>query len=122
MINKNNIIPITKMDLLSMIGTILALAGVTYAILKASVAGACKVTGTGDAGNLLADAPVSEIEIADGVTAAVIYFVPAYNYTGIKGATLAAASVAVDANSAGLYKATLATGEVTITAVTPIAE
>ena len=122
MINKNQIIPVVKIDLLSLIGTILAIAGVTYAILKASIAGAAKVTGTGDAGTFLADGPVSELEIAAGVTACTVYFVPAYDYKGIKGATLASASVDVDADSANLYKAVLATGEVTITAVTPIAE
>lgn len=124
MINKDFIIPITKMDLLSMIGTILTLASVSFSIAVASVAGAVEITGSGAAGTFLANGPVKEIDFKSGVTGGTVYFIPAYDYEGIKvagaAATMAAESVEVDAANAGLYKAVLSSGEVTITAVTPV--
>lgn len=124
MINLKNIIPVVKMDLLSLIGTILAIANVSFQIAVASVAGEVDITGSGAAGNFLANGPVKEIDFKSGVTGATVYFIPAYDYTGIKvagaAATMASDSVDVIAESANLYKAVLSSGEVTITAVTPV--
>lgn len=124
MINKNNIIPVVKIDLLSLIGTILTLIGTAFSVAEVSVAGACAVTGSGAAGNFLANGPVKEIDFKTGVTGATVYFIPAYDYAGIKvagaAATMDTDSVEVIKESANLYKAVLASGEVTITAVTPV--
>ena len=124
MVNLKNIIPVVKMDLLSLIGTILTIANVSFAIAEASVSGACDITGSGAAGNFLANAPVKTIDFKSGVTGATVYFIPAYDYEGIKvagaAATMASESVAVLADSCNLYKAVLSSGEVTISAVTPI--
>ena len=124
MINLKNIIPVVKMDLLSLIGTILTIANVSFQIAVASVAGEVAITGSGAAGNFLANGPVKEIDFKSGVTGATVYFIPAYDYAGIKvagaAATMASDSVDVIAESANLYKAVLSSGEVTITAVTPV--
>ena len=127
MINKDRIIPVQKMDLLSLIGTILALIGTSFAVIKAStIAGDFSVTGTGAAGNKLADQPVKSLDFATGVTGGTVYFVPDYHYEGITvagaAATIASGSVTPDPDSCNLYKAVLSSGSVTITAVTPIAQ
>ena len=125
MINKDRIVPIQKMDLLTMIGTILALHGTSYAVLAAStVEGAFSVTGSGAAGNKLANQPVQSLDFASGVTSGTVYFVAAYDYAGITGAgaaaTIADGSAAVNPDGVTVYKAALASGEVTITAVSPV--
>lgn len=124
MINKNNIIPVLKMDLLSLIGTILTIANVSFQIAVASVAGEVEITGSGAAGNFLANGPVKEIDFKSGVTGGTVYFIPAYDFEGIKvagaAATMDAESVDVIKESANLYKAVLSSGEVTISAVTPV--
>ena len=124
MVNKDFIIPVQKTDLLSLYGTVLTIANVSFAIAACSVEGECDVTGSGSAGNFLANGPVKSIDFKSGVTGATVYFIPAYDYEGIKvagaAATMDAESVEVDAVEANLYKAVLSSGEVTITAVTPI--
>ena len=127
MINNDRIVPIQKMDLLTMIGTILTLHGTTYAVLASStVEGDFSVTGSGAAGNKLANQPVKTLDFASGVTGGTVYFVAAYDYEGITvagaPATIADGSATVKADGATLYSAVLASGEVTISAVSPVAE
>ena len=125
MINKDRIVPVQKIDLLTLIGTILGLHGTSYAVLAAStVEGAFSVTGTGDVGNKLANQPVQSLDFASGVTAGVVYFVAAYDYAGITvagaAATIADGSATVKPDGVTLYKAALASGEVTVTAISPV--
>ena len=125
MINNDRIVPIQKTDFLSLIGTVLALHGTSYAILASSdVEGTFSVTGTGAAGNKLANQPVKTIDFASGVTSGTVYFVPAYDYAGITvagaAATIADGSATVKPDGITLYSAALASGEVTITALTPV--
>jgi hypothetical protein len=124
MVNKDFIIPVQKTDLLSLYGTVLTIANVSFAIAAASVEGDVDITGTGAAGNFLANGPVKSIDFKSGVTGGTVYFIPAYDYAGIKvagaAATMASESVEVDAANVGLYKAVLSSGEVTISAVTPV--
>ena len=129
MINKKRIVPIQKMDFLSMIGTILTLIGTSYAVVaSATVEGNFTVTGSGAAGNFLADQPVQTLDFASGVTSATVYFVAAYDFSAItvngSAATIASAGLDLDEiekDGITLYKAALSSGEVTISAVTPIA-
>ena len=126
MINNDRIVPIQKIDFLSMIGTILTLHGTSYAVLAASdVEGTFSVTGTGAAGNKLAAQPVKTLDFASGVTSGTVYFVADYGYEGItvagSAATYGDGSATVKADGITLYKAVLSSGEVTVTAVTPIA-
>jgi energy-converting hydrogenase Eha subunit C len=125
MINKDRIVPIQKMDLLTMIGTILALHGTSYAVLAAStIEGAFSVTGSGAAGNKLANQPVQSLDFASGVTGGTVYFVPAFDYKGVTvagaAATMASGSATVNPDGVTVYKAVLSSGEVTITAVSPV--
>ena len=125
MINNDRIVPIQKIDLLSLVGTVLGLIGISYTVLAASdVEGTFSVTGSGAAGNKLANQPVKTLDFASGVTGGTVYFVAAYDYAGITvngaAATIADGSATVEADGVTLYKAVLATGEVTITAVTPV--
>lgn len=121
MINTDRIVPIEKIDRLSQIGETLALIGTSFTKLAASdVEGNFTVTGTGDAGNLLANQPVKTIDFASGVTAAVVYFIADYAFGGfsIAGSEVIATGNIV-ADGVALYKATLASGAVTVVSVTP---
>lgn len=128
MVNNDRIVPIQKMDLLTMLGTVLVIASVSYTVLaSADVEGGFSVTGTGDAGNLLANQPVKTLDFVSGVTAGTVYFVADYGFEGIKvagaAATISDSGIAladVKKDGVTVYKAVLATGEVTITAVSPI--
>ena len=130
MINKDNrIVPIVKTDFLSLIGTTLALIGTSYAVIEsADVKGTFQVTGTGAAGNKLVNQPVYTLDFASGVTSGTVYFVAAYDFAGItvngSAATIDDSGLALDeikADGITLYKAVLGSGEVTLTAVTPVA-
>lgn len=128
MINKDRIVPVQKIDLLTLIGTILGLNGTSYTVLSAStVDGAFSVTGSGAAGNVLANQPVQTLDFASGVTSGTVYFVAAYDFAGITVAgsapTFADGSLDNDdiiPDGVTLYKAALASGEVTVTAVSPV--
>lgn len=125
MINNDRIVPIMKMDLLTMIGTILGLIGTSYSVLAATnTEGDFSVTGTGAAGNKLANQPAKSIDFATGVTSGTVYFVPAYDYKGITvvsaAATIADGSATVKPDGVTVYKAVLSSGSVTITAVSPV--
>lgn len=124
MINNDRIVPIQKIDLLSMFGTILAIANVSFGVLAATdVEGDFSVTGTGAAGNKLANQPVKTLDFASGVTGGTVYFVPAYDFAAITVAGAAATfnegSADVDPDGVTLYKAVLASNKVTVTAITP---
>ena len=127
MINKDRIIPVQKIDLLSLIGTFMNIANVSYSVLKASdVEGTFAVSGSGSAGTFLVNQPVMTLDFPAAVTGATVYFVPAYSFTGLTvagaSATIAAGSAKIEPNGASLYKAVLSSGEVTVTAVTPAAD
>ncbi len=127
MVNEDRIVPIQKIDYLSMIGTVLKLHGTSFAVIaSADVAGNFSVTGSGAAGNKLANQPVKTIDFVSGVTSGTVYFVAASDFDKIKvagaAATLADAGLTYDKvkkDGVTLYTAALSSGEVTITEVTP---
>ena len=124
MINKDRIVPSQKVDWLTMVGTMFAIAGTEYAALAASdIEGDFSVTGSGSAGIFLADQPVKTLDFPTEVTGATVYFVAAYDYTGmtIAGET-ATPTGGVNPDGVTLYKAELSSGDITITAVSPVAE
>lgn len=127
MINKDRIVPIKKIDFLSLVGVILGIGGTSYNILaSADVEGTFEVTGSGAAGTLVANQPVKTLDFKSGVTSGTVYFVPAFDYEGITVAGLAATYAdgsveEIQADGITLYKAVLGSGEVTLTAVTPMA-
>ena len=123
MINTNRVVPVQKTDLLSLIGTVLGLIGTTYSVLAATtIEGAFSVTGSGSAGNFLANQPVQSLDFPSGVTGATVYFVAAYDFAGFTIAGAAATPTGtVQSDGVTLYKAVLSSGAITVTAVTPVA-
>lgn len=130
MVNNDRIVPVMKIDLLSLFGTILGLGGTSYSILASSdILGDFSVTGSGSAGTFLCNQPVKALDIPAAVTGCTIYFVAAYDFEGLKvaGAAPTFNSSYLDnddvlKDGVTLYKAVLSSGEVTLTAVTPILE
>ena len=121
MINSDRIVPVTATDLITLYGLILKQDTTNNSSLAAlnalDVEGDFKIT-SGSA-PLLASQPAKSIDIdatASSVTAATIYFVPAYDYKGftIDGVAITPTGTVV-ADGSTLYKAVLATGAVTIT-------
>lgn len=129
MINNDRIVPIQKIDYLTLIGTILNLTETAYAILAPkTVLGDFVVEGSGDVGAQFCNQPAKSIDFADGVTAGSVLFCASEAFEGftIDGS---AATIASDSNVAldeikkdgvTLYGASLSSGEVSISAVTPI--
>jgi len=121
MINEDRIVSVTKTDLLSLYGVILKAANVDVAKLDATATGTFKISSALTTDYVLADEPVKSLDIASTVTSASIYFVPAYDFEGFTvggaSATIASASVDVDADGNTLYLAVLADGEITVSKV-----
>lgn len=123
MINTNRIVPIEKVDLISMYGLILmqnASANATLAkVSSETVEGDFEITAASTP--LIADEPVKTVDFASGVSSATLYFVPAYSYEGFTvngaAATIADNDVVVEPDGRSLYKAVLGSGTVTITKV-----
>lgn len=118
MINKDRIVPIQKIDFLSMIALVLKIAGVSFDVLKAAdVEGHFTVAGDSNAGNLLADQPVKGLDFGEA-TAGVVYFVADYGFEGFKiGGAAAEFDGEIKADGITLYTATLASGAITVAAV-----
>lgn len=120
MVNNDRIVPITKIDYLSMIGTMLALASVSAATLASTdVEGDFSITETG---TFLANQPVKTLDFAGGVASGTVYFVAGYDFEGITVAGVAADIDDVKPDAVTLYTAVLADGSVTVSAVTPSLE
>ena len=119
MVNTDMIVPIVKIDRISAIGEALTFAGTSYGVL-AGTAGDFVVTGSGSAGNKLANAPVKTLDFASGVTGGTVYFIPAYDFAGFKIAgTAVTATGTVNADGVSLYTAVLSDSAITVTAITP---
>lgn len=117
MINGNRIVPITTIDLLSMYGLILKVGNINVSALAANDTVGNFTVGT--AGTYLADQPVESMDIT--AASGTVYFVPAYDYAGIKVNGAAVTPTTPDEgilkDGRTLYKAVLASGAVTITKV-----
>ena len=114
MINTNKVVPVEKIDLLTLYGNVLNIAG-------KSITAVAETGVTSGSGNMLAKAPVTSFDFGASVTAAVLYFIPAYDYVGFSIAGTAvepeSGSAVVDTKGVDLYTATLADGKVTIASV-----
>lgn len=124
MVNDDRIVPIQKIDLLSMYGTVLTIGNVTFSVLdSADIEGNFSVPGKGAAGIFLANQPVQSLDFPSGVTGGTVYFVPGYDYSGFTvagaAATMGEDSAEVAPDGVTLYKAVLASNTVTVSAVTP---
>lgn len=119
MINKDRIIPVQATDLLSLYSVVLKMDSnnATLAKLDAlDVNGNFKVT-SGSA-PLICSQPVETIDIdatASSVSAATIYFVPAYDYVGFSiDGTAVEVTGDIEADGASLYVATLSGGSISV--------
>lgn len=123
MINTNRIVPVSATDLISLYGLILLQdsnnSGLT-ALAANNAEGDFQIK-SGSAA-LLASEPVKTCDIdatASSVSSATMFFVPAYDYAGfsIDGVAVQTAGAQVSADGRTLYKATLATGTITLAKV-----
>lgn len=116
----DRIVPITAIDLISMYGTIMRLASTSFVTVEAATTNG-EFELTKGSGNFLATEPVKKFTFGSDVSAAVIYFVPAYDYEGFviddTGVTPAEGSVTVVPDGKTLYSATLLSGTITIAKV-----
>lgn len=124
MINSNRIVPVTKTDLISLYGVILMQASGNSGLAKlvsTDIAGDYQIKTNN--GVLLADQPVVSCDIdatASSVSACTLYFMadPAFTGFTIDGVAETPADGSVDVVADGsLYKAVLASGDITITKV-----
>ena len=122
MINKDRIVPVVATDLISLYGLILKQNGDNSSLAALASVGIGEFSIETNSALVLASEPVKKCDIdatASSVSAATLYFVPAYDYEGFSidgsAVTTAGADVVPDGNT--LYKAVLATGTITITKV-----
>lgn len=116
MINYDRIVPVTQVDLLTLYGNTMKLAGTTVTALEADEIGTFVMSS--GSGNVLANEPVKSFDFASGVTSAKLYFIPAYDFEGFKVAGSPVTPTGdIIADGRTLYTATLASGAVTIAKV-----
>lgn len=120
MINTDRIVPITAIDLISMYGVVLRIAGVNVTALDATTTNG-QFEGFDTSGTFICSEPVKNFGFLIGpTTGAVIYFVAAYDYVGFinDDGDVTTTGDAVIADGRTLYKATLGSGgSVTISKV-----
>ncbi len=120
MINKDRIVPVQKIDLLSLYGLILQQSNATLAAVdSATVEGDFEITAA--ATPLIADEPVKSVDFASDVSTATLYFVAAYDYAGFTineaAVTPTVPEEGILADGKTLYKAELASSAIEITKV-----
>lgn len=123
MINNDRIVPVKATDLVSLYSAML-FSDLSGSLTKLAASDPGEFTVTSASTALIAAEPVKTLDIdatASSVTAATIYFLAALDYKGFSidgtAETPAAGSVDVVPGSGDLYKAVLATGDITITKV-----
>lgn len=117
MINQDRIVPITKTDLLTAYGTMLKIASVSVSALNAADT-AGDFEQTTNSATVICSEPVKALNFGSSVTAATVYFVPAYDYKGFtKTSATLTVSGDVTADGSTLYSATLSTNTLTIAKV-----
>ena len=117
MINNDRIIPIMAVDRLTSIGEILTIANVSFAVVEADdIEGNFTVSATGN--KLLAQAAK---KINFTAASATVYFIPGFGFEGFEvSGTAVTPTGTVKKDCSSLYKAVLASGAVTVTAVSPM--
>lgn len=115
MINSSRIVPVEAVDLLTLYGNIMKLAGTTVAKIDASDIGVFAMTS--GSGNVIASEPVKSFDFGESVSAAVVYFVPAYDFEGFSIQGGSKVKGTIDADGATLCTATLSSGTITIAKV-----
>ena len=116
MINQNRVVPVQKVDLLTLYGNILKIANVSVSALESTGIGV--FAQSTNSSTVICNEPVKEFTFGSSVTAATVYFIPDADYQGFTktGATLTVTGN-VDADGVTLYTATLSTNALTIAKV-----
>ena len=116
MINTDRIVPIQTIDLLTMYSVILNAANKTVTALNAQDTNGTFAISANPSGAVLASEPVRTLNFGEGVTAATVYFVAAYEFKGftINGVAETPTGATITPDARTLYSATLANGAVTI--------
>lgn len=114
MINNDRIVPVTKIDLLSLYGLIIKARGTSVTAINADdVLGNFSQSANG---TTFASQPIKSYDFGNSVTSATVYFVPALDFEGFtKGGSSVTETGTVEKDGATLYVATLASGAVTYT-------
>lgn len=116
MINNKRVVAVTQIDLLTLYGNIMKLAGTSVAAVQAADPGIFKLTS--GSGNMIAAEPVKTLDFGASVSSAVVYFIPAYDYAGFTIAGVAATPTGtVVPDGRTLYTATLSGGAITVAKV-----
>ena len=130
MINNDRIVPIQKIDFLSMIGIHFALSGWNYTVVRSADVEGNYTVEVNEELVYLCDQPVKMINLkpGEGIADSMFYFVPAYDFSGFyvngEAATIADGSAEIKPDGVTLYEAEYddSTGEIQITQITPNAE
>lgn len=121
MINTNRIVPVTKIDLITLYGLILLQNSSNSALTTLAATDVEGDYAVSASGVYLADQPLQSATFGSSVTSGTVYFVPAFDYAGFSktGATLTVTNPTggVVADGHTLYKAVLSTNALTITQV-----
>ena len=116
MVNKDRIVPIQKVDFLTLIGIILNLMQTEHDVLPAEdVEGNFTVSAQG---TYLADQPVKTLNFEEDGS---VFFVPAYDFAGVQS-NGEAVEADIEADGISLYVASCLSGTVTVDALSPSAE
>lgn len=109
MINNDRIVPVVRIDLLTLLGTMFKIAGTTIAAAESSAVGEFTIASA--SGNYIANEPLRKLNFASG-TSAVVYFIADYEYDGfyVAGTKVTTTGTAVNADGKTLYSATLSGG------------
>ena len=115
MINEDRIVPVTKIDLISLYGLIFIASGETVTALNAAAAQG-EFEQTANSATVLASEPLKSLNFGSSVTAGTVYFVPDYDYSGfsIGGTAKTTTGATVKADGRTLYSAVLASGTITV--------
>ena len=115
MINTNRIVPIEKVDYLTLVSQVLDIASVSATKLAGANGVFAQDT---NSATVICSEPVKTLNFGSSVTAATVYFIPAYDYKGFtKTSATLTVTGDVDADGATLYSATLSTNALTIAKV-----
>ncbi len=116
MVNKDRIVPVTQIDLISLYGLILKLSLDTAPTVLEVTTGIGQFT-VDEAGTYIANEPVQTLNFT--AESGTVYFVPAYDYSGFtaNGTAVTTTGDEVLADDRTLYKAVLSSGSIAITKV-----
>lgn len=117
MINTDRIVPVQKIDLLTLWSGVLSIANVSATKLASTGIG--EFSQTTNSATVICNEPVKSLNFGSSVTAATVYFIADADYQGFtKTSATLTVTGDVAADGVTLYKATLSTNALTIAAVT----